>query len=153
MRMPVSCTRTALLLGLSFFLFCAPESRGQSITAGDVTGTVTDPSGAAVPNAAVTLTSVDTNTSRTAATNAEGSYRFAFVPPGLWKIAVNASGFQAQEHPNLTVTAGQPTAVNVQLALAKSSQTVDVVETATAIQTENADVGTTFNREMIRDLP
>jgi hypothetical protein len=146
-------TRAALLAAIGISLFCANITWGQSITAGDVTGIVTDPSGAAVPNAAVTLTSVDTNASRTATTNAEGSYRFAFVPPGVWKIAVNASGFQAQEHPNLSVSAGQPTAVNVQLALAKSSQTVDVVETATTIQTENADVGTTFNREMVRDLP
>jgi Carboxypeptidase regulatory-like domain/TonB-dependent Receptor Plug Domain len=155
--MPRKVFRTATaalwVAAIGFSLFCANITWGQSITAGDVTGAVTDPSGAAVPNAAVTLTSVDTNASHTATTNAEGNYRFAFVPPGLWKIAVNASGFQAQERPNLSVSAGQPTVVNVQLALAKSSQTVDVVEAAATIQAENADVGTTFNREMIRDLP
>src|ERR1700691_465617 len=145
MRMPVFCTRAALLATVSFFLYSVPPSWGQSITAGDVTGIVTDPSGAAVPNAAVTLTSIDTNASRKATTNAEGSYRFAFVPPGGYKIAVSASGFQTQERPGLAVSAGQPTALNVQLQIASSSQSVNVVEAPSALQTENADVGTTVN--------
>jgi hypothetical protein len=153
MRMQSFCNRAALLATVSFFLYSVPPSWGQSITAGDVTGIVTDPSGAAVPNAAVTLTSIDTNASRKATTNAEGSYRFAFVPPGGYKIAVSASGFQTQERPGLAVSAGQPTALNVQLQIASSSQSVNVVEAPSALQTENADVGTTFNREMIRDLP
>ena len=145
--------RTAFLATIGVFLLYTPASRGQSITAGDVTGTVTDPSGGVVPNAAVTLTSSDTNTSRKATTSADGSYRFAFVPPGAWKIAVSASGFQTQERPGVVVSAGQPTAVNVQLAVAIASQTVNVVEAPSALQTENADAGTTFNSEMIRDLP
>ncbi len=134
-------------------LFSAPECRGQSITAGVVTGTVSDPSGAAVPNAAVTLTNVETDTSQKVTTNEEGNYRFAFVPPGTYRIAVAANGFQAQERPGLAVNAGQPTALNVQLAVANASQSVNVVEASSALQTENADVGTTFDREMIRDLP
>src|ERR1700733_170647 len=60
----------------------------QSITSGDVTGTVTDPTGAAIPGATVTLTNVNTNTSQQATTNNDGSYRFAFVPPGAYKVNV-----------------------------------------------------------------
>jgi hypothetical protein len=138
---------------MGVFLCCAAVCWGQSITAGDVTGIVTDPSGGAVPNAAVTLIGVDTNAARKATTNAEGTYRFAFVQPGAYKIAVSASGFQTQERPGLAISAGQPTAVNVQLAIANASQTVNVVEAASALQTENADVGTTFNRETIQALP
>jgi outer membrane receptor protein involved in Fe transport len=145
------CTGAAVLVAV--FLINAPECRGQSITAGVVTGTVTDPSGAAVPNAAVTLTSADTNTSQKTATNAEGNYRFAFVTPGSYKIEVSANGFQAQERPTVAVTAGQPTGISVQLAVASASQTVNVVEAPSALQTENADVGTTFSSEMIRDMP
>ncbi len=149
--MQALCTRTALFFGL--FLFLASITWGQSITAGDVTGIVTDPSGGAVPNAAVTLTSVDTNALRKVTTNGDGSYRFAFVSPGKYKIAVSANGFQTQERPGLAISAGQPTALNVQLEIANASQTVNVVEAPSVLQTENADVGTTFNREMVRDLP
>ena len=67
---------------MTFALAFMPASNGQSITSGDVTGTITDPSSAAVPNASITLTSLNTNAQQKATTNAEGSYRFAFVSPG-----------------------------------------------------------------------
>jgi hypothetical protein len=153
MRLQAFCTRAALFLTVGFLLLYTPASRGQSITAGDVTGIVTDPSGAAVPNASVALSSIDTNASRKATTNAEGSYRFAFVPPGAYKLTVSASGFQTQERPGLAISAGQPASLNVQLEIASASQTVNVVEASSALQTENADVGTTFNRELIQNLP
>src|SRR5580700_6254432 len=130
LRQAVS-TGAAILV--TVFLFSAPECRGQSITAGVVTGTVTDPSGAAVPNAAVTLTGVATDTSQKGTTNAEGNYRFAFVPPGDYKIAVSANGFQSQERTGLAVSAGQPVALNVQLTIASASQSVNVVEAPAAL--------------------
>ena len=109
----------AWVAAIAISLFCTNIVWGQSITAGDVTGTVTDPSGAAVPNAAITLTNVDTNASQTATTNGEGTYRFAFVPPGAYKIAVSASGFQTQERPTSLCQRGTARrAVNVQLAVA-----------------------------------
>lgn len=140
----------AVLLGLGIL---PSECPAQSITAGLVTGTVTDPSGAAVPNAAVTLSDVGTGTSQKGETNAEGNYRFAFVPPGSYKLSVSASGFQTQEHTGLPVSAGQPATLNVQLALATSSQTVNVVEALNVLQTDNADAATNYTPEMIRDLP
>jgi hypothetical protein len=128
-------------------------SYAQSITSGDVTGIVTDPSGAAVPNAAVTLTSVSTNAEQKSVTNGEGSYRFAFVAPGSYKIVVAASGFKNQERPGVSVVPGQPTSVNVQLTVASAASSVDVVEVQTALQTENADDTTSFSAEAIEDLP
>lgn len=141
----------AVLIGLGI-LHPSPCA-AQSITAGVVTGTITDPSGAAVPNAAVTLTGAETGTLQRVETNAEGSYRFAFVPPGNYKVAAAASGFQSQEHPGIAVSAGQPSTLNMQLALATSSQSVNVVETVSPLQTDNADSSTTFNQQMVRDLP
>src|SRR5580704_16494832 len=98
-----------MFLGVS--LLSTTPASAQSLTAGDVAGTVTDPSGASIPNVAVTLTNVSTNTEQKATTNAEGSYRFAFVPPGPYKIAVNANGFQSAERTGITVNAGSPTPV------------------------------------------
>jgi len=141
----------AVLIGLGI-LHPSPGA-AQSITAGIVTGTITDPSGAAVPNAAVTLTRTETGSSQKVTTNAEGSYRFAFTSPGIYKVAAAASGFQSQEHTGVTVTAGQPSTINMQLALSAASQTVNVVEALSVIQTDNADLSTNFNQQMVRDLP
>jgi hypothetical protein len=142
-----------LLVGLGMLITFSTQSRAQSVTAGDVTGIVSDPSGAAIPGATVILTNVNTNTSQTQVTNGDGSYRFAFIQPGTYKITVSASGFQSQQQPAIIVTAGQPATASIQLAVAGASQTVDVVEGTTAIQTQNADVSTTFNQNMIENLP
>lgn len=135
---------------LSAFTVLLP---GQSITSGDVEGTVTDPTGAVVPGATATLTNASTNASQKATTSSAGNFRFAFVLPGTYKLDISARGFQSQQHPSVTVLAGQPTSVNVQLTVASASQTVDVVEGVTALQTENADVSTGISTEMIDNLP
>lgn len=143
---------------LLFAAFCltlvfAFQTQPQSITSGDVTGTVTDPTGAAIAGASVTLINVNTNASQQTTTNADGSYRFAFAAPGSYRVRATANGFQAQERTGIIVTAGQPVTANMQLAVAASSQTVEVVETASTLQTENADVTTNFNNSMIENLP
>src|SRR5215469_6086200 len=69
------CISACLLVWLSV------EARAQSITSGDVTGTITDPSGAGVPNAAVTLTNTNTNTTQNTTTNPQGTYPFALPQP------------------------------------------------------------------------
>ncbi len=142
-----------LLFGIGLLAALSTLAPAQSITSGDVTGTVTDPTGAVVPGASVTLTNISTNVSNKGTANSDGNYRFAFVLPGTYKLDVTASGFQPQDHPGVIVLAGQPTTVNVQLTVASAAQTVDVVEAATTIQTENADTSTGFSTEMIDNLP
>src|SRR5580704_13185793 len=141
-----------------FAIFCllialGEQSLAQSITSGDVTGTVTDPSGAAIPGSDVILTNTSTGASQKVTTNADGSYRFAFVAPGAYRVVATSSGFQSQQRPGVIVTAGQPATVNIQLAVAGATQTVDVVEGATVVQTQNADVSTNYNTQMIENLP
>ncbi|MGD1090319.1 MAG: carboxypeptidase regulatory-like domain-containing protein, partial [Verrucomicrobiota bacterium] len=141
------------LFGLWLLTALTVQSHAQSITSGDVTGTVTDPTNAAIPGAAVTLTNVSTNGTQRTTTGGAGDYRFAFISPGTYKVDVSAGGFQTQEHPGVLVVAGQPTTVNIQLSVAGAAQTIDVVEAASALQTENADVATNFNTQMIENLP
>jgi len=104
------------------------QSRAQSLTSGDITGTITDQTGAAIPNASVTVTNTGTNTSQKTTAGANGTYRFAFIPSGSYSLSVSAGGFQTQERRGIAVTAGQPTSVNVQLSVAQAAQTVNVVE-------------------------
>ena len=150
-----SMLRNSLLLVTAVCLIAAfsVQLPAQSIISGSVTGTVTDPSGATVPGAAVTLTNVSTNASQETTTNAEGSYRFAFVPPGTYEIKVNAGGFQNQARSGVVVNAGQPTTVSMQLALAGASQTVTVEAAGSLIQEQNADVATNYSAGMIENLP
>jgi hypothetical protein len=149
-RMPVF---TKALLPILGFWFGATLITAQSITSGDVTGTITDATGGAIPNAAVTLTNMNTNVVQRATAGTDGTYRFAFVPPGTYKVSVSQSGFRSAERSGLVVTAGQPTAANFQLEVAGATQTVDVTEASTSVQTENADVNTNFNPSMVQNLP
>jgi protocatechuate 3,4-dioxygenase beta subunit len=102
------------------------SASAQSITSGDITGTVTDPSGAAVPDAAVTAVNTNTNATQNTVTNPQGSYRFAFLPPGTYSVTVTAKGFQTKKVSGIAVTASQPATADVKLALAQATQTVDL---------------------------
>jgi len=129
------------------------EAVAQSIISGVVTGTVTDSTGGALANAPVVLTNTNTNASQTSATNADGSYRFAFVPPGTYELDVSMTGFQNDKRTGLIVNAGQATTADIQMQVASASQSVNVSENATVLQTENADVSTTVNSAAVANMP
>lgn len=134
-------------------MILTPAAKGQSITSGNVTGTVTDATGAGVPNAKVTLTNVSTNNTQATVTGAQGTYRFAFVSPGTYSVTVSAANFQTQQRTGIMVTAGQAATADVQLQVAAARQTVEVSESTDVVQTENADVTTNYNAEAILNLP
>src|SRR5690349_6990230 len=85
----------AVLLVLAIFAMAVPVVMAQSTTTGDVTGTVTDPSGAVVPGADVTLKSMTEGTTLTTTTNQTGAYRFPLVKPGQYKVTVSQKGFKS----------------------------------------------------------
>src|SRR3981081_3557034 len=129
-----------------------PHLTAQSILTGDVVGTVTDPSGAVVSGATVTLSSVDTGTTLTAKTSSTGAFRFPLVKPGQYKLSVTATGFRA---PTQTVPASVSavTTANLQLTLGQGTETVEVSGAAPLIETENANISTTYNAAQVENLP
>ncbi len=143
---------SAGIFAMAAMLFLQALS-AQSIISGDITGTVTDPSGALLPNAQVSLRNLNTGTGQNTTTNGQGAYRFSLLQPGQYAVKVTAPGFQTAEQSRITVVAGQPTAANFQLAVASASETVVVSESAAVLQTENADVSTQYNTEQILDMP
>jgi hypothetical protein len=124
----------------------------QSLVSGDVTGVVTDPSGAVLPNVTVTLKSGETGAIQTHVTNAQGVYRFSLLSPGTYTISVAAKGFQPIEK-QATVSVGEATTANMQLALTTASTTVEVTAGGSVVQTENANVSTMFSPEQIAEVP
>lgn len=125
----------------------------QTTISGDIAGTVTDPSGAAVPNATVTVTNTGTGATTTLTTDAAGTYRAALLKPGDYTVTAAASGFQSGQKGTI-VAVGQTATVNVTLQVAKGITTVQVQGTTIPLlQPENADLGTTISMQQVQNLP
>src|SRR4051794_4679862 len=105
--------KTLILLGVLLVVF-ASLAPAQTITA-SITGTASDPSGAAVPNGSVTATNTETNVRTTSATNAEGIYTFPFLRVGNYTIAVEAKGFKKSVIGPFPVEANQVARIDVKL--------------------------------------
>lgn len=128
------------------------SAAGQSLVSGDITGIITDPSGAVVPNATVTLKNSATGQTPSVTTNSAGIYRFSLLPPGNYTVSASASGFQNIERP-ANVVVGQATTVNLQLPVGSSSQTVEVTAEGGVIQTQNGNITTTFSQQQVQLVP
>ncbi len=124
----------------------------QTMTTADVTGTVSDPSGAVVPGATVTIKSVDTNETRTTQTNGQGAYRFPLMKPGDYTITATASGMQSAVE-KFTLLLSQEQAVNLVMRVQSTQQTVEVSAEASAVQTENANLTSSFGTTQVSNLP
>lgn len=125
---------------------------GQSIVTGDVVGTVADPAGAVVSGARVTLTSSDTAATQSVVTGANGFYRFALLKPGQYSLTVKQTGFKSISQ-TVLVSVGQIAAANVKLELGASSETVEVNGAPPLLETENANLATTYSTNQLQQLP
>src|SRR5438477_3299661 len=120
---------------------------------GQFTGTVTDPSGAAIPNAKVTVTNMGTNLSVTTTTNQSGLYTARELPIGTYKIAAEARGFKTSSNANLTLNAGTVQRVDVRMELGQAREVVEVTGEAAAVKTEDSKLASTVNATQIANLP
>jgi hypothetical protein len=125
----------------------------QATSTGTVVGTVTDPSGAVVSKATVTMTDKATNAKRTTATNDIGRYVFVNIPPGTYDITVSQAGFAEARVPGQVVEVGRQLTVNVPLKVGAATQVVEVQVTGTELQTLNATIGNTVSGVTLQSLP
>ncbi|MBN8733628.1 MAG: TonB-dependent receptor [Acidobacteria bacterium] len=146
-------------LGLSFALFSilaagvlAPAAHAQ-VLYGSLTGNVTDPSGAAVPNVKVEALNTNTGVSRTATTDDGGSYSFNDLQPGLFKITYSAPSFRTVVQENVQILANNLRRLDTQLSVAQVSEAITVSGSAIALQTDRADVNSEIPRTQIANLP
>ncbi len=118
-----------------------------------VTGVVTDPTGAVIPNTQAKLVDEQKGFSFTALTDSTGRYLFRNVPPGSYKLTVLAEGFQPQEQTGINVDINQNIAVNFALKVGATSQTVEITGSAPVLSTQDAVTGQVVDRKFINDLP
>ncbi len=118
-----------------------------------IQGAVTDPQGALVPGATVTLTNQETNQARTTATNDAGVYNFNSLAPSHYTLSVEKSGFKQKILKDLSVIAEQANAVNVALEVGESTESVTVTDATPPIDTETGNVSGTVTAQQIQTMP
>jgi len=131
---------------------CTPKLYAQNGVSGDISGIVTDPTGAVIPGAKVTVVSVDTGATQTVVTNSSGNYRASLLKPGNYKLTFTLAGFETVSF-TTTASAGAVSEADAKLPLGSSSTVVEVTETAPLLHTESAEISTEFTQEQISSLP
>ncbi len=128
-----------------------PAAWGQGATS--LRGAVTDPSGAAIPNATVRIINVGTNAARTDTTDAQGEYTFVQVVPGTYRLEVEVPGFSKYVQSGIQLQVNLPATVNVKMRIGTQQQTVTVTEAAPVLNTTDASEGSTMGQLQIEQLP
>jgi hypothetical protein len=147
-------TSVAGLLTLAFLSgTLAPRLLGQSATTGALTRTVKDSSGAVVPSATVTVTSLATGQVRTATTGANGAYAVGLLPPGDYRVKFEADGFTSAAVSSVTVDVTETPVLDQALTVGSQTQQIEVRGEAEAVQTATSTVGTTVNSQTVTDIP
>src|SRR3954471_9881343 len=141
------------VLGILLLLaLVSPLSAQSTPSTGGIQGTVTDASGAVVPNANVTIISKDTGRSVSLKTNASGSYSSGSLTPGSYIVKIENAGFKSVELP-ITVQVGTTHNGNAKLVVGQQSETVTVEAAANRVNTEQATVQGVITRQQIDELP
>ncbi len=141
-----------LVMLLSIAGLMSPVAMAQQATA-NITGVVKDPSGAAIANAQIELTNVNTGVVRKTATNADGIYVFPSVVPGSYGMQTSASGFTTVSQPPVTLQVGQTAVFDFQLQVGSTTSTVTVTAAAPALETATSELGTVVSPQHMNDLP
>ncbi len=136
-----------LLVSLTAASHCYAQNRGT------IRGTVTDPAGAAVPNATVTAKNVDTGLSQTAKTGDGGDYTILYLPSGTYTVTAEGTGFRKAEVSGVVVQVATVTDANIMLAIGTLEQTVEVSAAAPLLDTQGTNLGKVIPKQAIRDLP
>src|SRR5437870_1835411 len=150
------CSRTKKVVWLAgvvavVFMMCVPGfAQGNT---GRILGNISDPSGALIPGATVTITDVDRGTSRTVMTDEAGAYNAPSLPPGTYRIRAELAGFKTIERTNVVLEVGRELKIDVTLEPGAVNEKITVTEEVPMIETANAVLGGTLQPGTIADLP
>jgi Carboxypeptidase regulatory-like domain len=145
--------RVGIVLLLLAGMFVIPQfAWGQEVTAG-ITGTVVDPSGAAVKGAKITATDTDRGTIFTAETNASGIFTITRLPIGSYSVKAAAQGFDTAVYPTFTLVLNQNANLAFQMKVGQVSQSVDVLAEAPVLQSQSTEVSTLIDANATTAVP
>jgi hypothetical protein len=160
--LPASCEARpffpSLVSSLLLFLFLIlsnsllPRAQAQALF-GSIVGTVTDPTGAVIQKATVTVTDISKGISQTAITNGAGGFEVSRLIPDTYSVTGKAPGFEQAETPTVTVFANQTQEVNLQLQTGAATQTVTVTGAAPPLETSHAEVAQTLDAQQVSTVP
>jgi hypothetical protein len=143
--------KSASILLLGLLIWSAPAIFGQAPT-GTILGTVTDESGAVIPNATLTITNKATGIARSAVTNTEGFFSAPALPSGQYELRTEVPGFKTVVR-EAEVEIGRSTTVNIPLSVGTSKEVVNVEAATAQINYENHEIQGVIGRSTIQDLP
>ena len=139
-------------LSLAFALLAIAPLTAQTPTA-SVVGRVVDASGGVVPGVAIKVTNLDTNQTRTAASNHAGDYTIPYLQPGKYTMEADCQGFSTYKHSGFTLAVDQEQRIDIKLEVGSTSQTVTVVETPEALNTESGARGDVTSNAELTEMP
>jgi len=143
------CLRTwsvcVILLSSFFFVY------GQTTTS--LRGVISDPTGAVIPGAVVSLTNTATGFKRQALTNEEGLYQFLQAPPGTYQVTVEKTGFTTASRDGVQLQVNTPGTLDLRMEIGSTTDVVNVEADATSINTVDASIGNPFSEQQVRQLP
>src|SRR5919109_3498789 len=140
------------VISATLLLLVSATASAQTVQ-GVITGTVTDPSGAVVPNARVTITNIGTGITQTTTTSTTGLYRFSLVPPGDYTASVTAAQFAEYKVGGIHVDASGTVPLNIKLELQTAQVTVEVSQLAPLVQTANSELNFNIDRQSLENIP
>ncbi len=134
-------------------LVCLATLALAQVNRASLTGSVSDVTGAKIPDARVVVASASTGFSRETITSGDGSYQMAGVPVGTYSLSISKSGFSTATFDEVVLTVGQSRVVDASLPLSSVSTTIQVVAEVTPLDQTNAEIGTVVGEQQIRNIP
>jgi hypothetical protein len=150
MSLPSFSIRSRVLLALVAFAGLS-ALWGQATTS--LRGTITDPQGAVIDSATVSLQNSQVGFRRNVLTDAAGSYQFAQVPPGVYAVSIEKPGFTSVTKRNVELLVNTPATLDASMQLAALAEAVNVEADVVKLNTVDASVGNSFNQTQVRQLP
>ncbi len=142
----------ALVLSLCW-LSAAPTYAQGVGDSGSLSGTLTDPTGAVIPNGTVTAEDATRGIRQSVATDSDGHYRFSSLSPGTYDVSVKIAGFQSEVQKGVLITVGQTVNLDFRLRVATTAQTIEVSAIPPVVETERGSQANTLTQQYIEDLP
>src|ERR1051325_2585821 len=138
---------------LAFVVFLLDLPAAAQFDTGTVSGSITDSSGAVVPNATVTVTNVQTGFTKTLQSDGGGNYTASALPFGDYIVTASASNFAEAKSQQFVLNVGATVHVNLTMNVAAAAQTIEVTGTTTTVDNASSPAGTTLNAAQISNLP